>query len=159
MPRRVVAVIGAAEPSESERRLAERVGTLVAGAGWVLISGGLGGVMAAASAGAAAAGGLVVGVVPHADPATCNPSVAISIATGMGDARNAILANTAAGFIAVGGSFGTLSEIAFALKRNKPVIGLSTWKLDGARAGTAPWIEVETAEDAVAALQRALARA
>lgn len=88
--------------------------------------------MEAASRGASEAGGLVIGVLPGADPATANPWVEVPIATGMGDARNAILTNTAEAFIAIGGAHGTLSEVAFALKRQKPVISLGSWEVDPA---------------------------
>lgn len=125
---RVVAVIGAAEPDESARAAAFLVGRLLARAGCVLVTGGLSGVMAAASEGARSEGGLVVGILPGHDPSTANPHVDVRIATGMGDARNAIICNTADAFIAVGGSFGTLSEIAFALKRNKPVVSLNSFE-------------------------------
>ncbi len=159
MRRRVVAVIGAAAPADEERALALAVGRAIAARGWVLVSGGLGGVMEAASRGAAEAGGLVVGIVPQADPSACNPYVALAIATGMGDARNAVITNTADGFVAVGGSFGTLSEIAYALKRRKPVVGLSTWRLDQSRLRGEPWLEVDSPERAVRALAEALGEA
>jgi uncharacterized protein (TIGR00725 family) len=106
--------------------------------------------MEAASRGASEAGGLVVGIVPGDDPSAANEHVMLAVATGMGDARNAILANTAAGFIAVGGSYGTLTEIAFALKRRKPVVALESWDVDPAvRRAT-------TAEEAVSILLAAL---
>ncbi len=116
--------------------------------GCVLLTGGLGGVMEAASRGAAEAGGTVVAVVPGADPASANAWVAIPIASGMGDARNAILANSAEAFVAVGGSYGTLSEIAFALKRGKRVVALGSWDVDPA---------VEQFESAAEAVRRILA--
>ena len=126
----IVAVIGTGTCDARTAATAREVGALLAQAGCTVVTGGLGGVMAAASAGARAAGGRVVGILPGADPADANPDVELAIATGMGDARNAILANTAQGFVAVGGAEGTLSEIAFALKRGKPVAGLSTWDVD-----------------------------
>ena len=98
----------------------------------MLITGGLEGVMAAASRGAHEAGGLVIGVLPGPFAAEANPYVSVAVATGLGDARNAVLANTAEAFIAVGGAYGTLSEIAFALKRGKRVVGLGTWDVDPA---------------------------
>jgi len=126
----IVAVIGAGvcEPGVSEQ--AYEIGQGLAAAGFAVVTGGLGGVMAAASRGAREAGGTVIGIVPGADPAGANDAVQWVIATGMGDARNAILANTAAAFIAVAGSYGTLSEIAFALRRGKPVITLGSWDVD-----------------------------
>ena len=130
--RTVIAVIGTGECYSATAALAREVGRRLAEANCVLVTGGLGGVMAAASEGASDASGTVVGVVPGADPGAANPHVSIAIATGMGDARNAIIANTAAAFIAIRGGYGTLSEIAFALKRGKPVVSLGAWDDDPA---------------------------
>ena len=129
---RVLAVIGAGTPDVDTDAAACEVGRLLAQAGCVLITGGLEGVMAAASRGAHEAGGLVIGVLPGPFAAEANPYVSVAVATGLGDARNAVLANTAEAFIAVGGAYGTLSEIAFALKRGKRVDGLGTWDVDPA---------------------------
>jgi len=146
----VVAVIGAGVCDEETAARAEAVGRLLAERGCVVACGGLGGVMEAASRGAAAAGGLVIGILPGQKPGTANPWVAVSIATGMGDARNAILANTAAAFIAVAGEHGTLSEIAFALKRKKRVVSLGSWEVD-------PAVEVASSpEEAVRLATRSL---
>lgn len=128
--KRLVAVIGAGSCDESTFRSAWRVGELVAEAGFDVVTGGLGGVMEGASAGAADRGARVVGVLPGTDPRDGNPHVQVAVATGMGDARNAIIANTAVGFVAVSGAEGTLSEIAFALKRGKPVVSLGSWEID-----------------------------
>lgn len=122
-------MIGAGEATRAEARAAEETGRLLARGGAVLVTGGLGGVMEAASRGARKEGGLVVGVVPQE---TANAWVDVVIKTGMGDARNVILANTADAFIAIGGSHGTLSEIAFALKRGKAVVSLGSWEVDPA---------------------------
>jgi uncharacterized protein (TIGR00725 family) len=111
-----VAIVGAGHCTTPEAALAEEVGRLLAGAGAVVLTGGRGGVMAAASRGAAQAGGLVVGILPGVDAAEANPWVTLPVVTGMGEARNAILMRTAQAVIAVGGEYGTLSEIAFALK-------------------------------------------
>lgn len=143
----MIAVIGAGECDPATAATAHEVGRLLAEGGCVLVTGGLGGVMEAASRGAAEAGGTVVGVVPGEDPASANPEVAIPIATGMGDARNAIIANTAEAFVAVGGSYGTLSEIAFALKRGKRVVAVGSWDVDPA---------VEQFESAAQAVSRIL---
>jgi uncharacterized protein (TIGR00725 family) len=144
---RVIAVIGAGESDDRTRAQAREVGRRLAEAGCVVINGGLGGVMEAASEGASAAGGTVVGVVPGADPAEANAHVSIAIATGMGDARNVILANTAEAFVAVGGAYGTLSEIAFALKRGKRVVSVGSWSVDPA---------IEQAADPADAVRRIL---
>lgn len=134
----MLAVIGAGECDPATAELAREVGRRIAEAGCVLVTGGLGGVMQAASQGACEAGGLVVGILPGEQPSEANPHVGVAIASGMGDARNTILANSADGFVAVGGSYGTLSEIAFALKRAKRVVSLGSWDVDPAvlRAGT-----------------------
>ncbi len=127
-----IAVIGAARCDEAAAARAREVGRLLAEAGHTVVTGGLTGVMEAASRGAREAGGHVVGILPGPDPAQANPYVELAIATGMGDARNAILANTARAFIAVAGEHGTLSEIAYALKRAKPVVSLGSWEIDPA---------------------------
>jgi uncharacterized protein (TIGR00725 family) len=129
---RIVAVIG---PGVCDAALAERarqVGRGLAERGCVVLTGGLGGVMEAASRGAAEGGGLVIGLLPGAEPADANAHVAVAIATGVGEARNAILACTAEALVAVGGGYGTLSEIAFALRRGKRVVSLGAWEVDAA---------------------------
>lgn len=130
MPDQTIAVIGAGQCDGETASRARTAGRLLAEAGCIVVNGGLGGVMEAASEGAAGAGGTVIGILPTAEPGDANPHVTIAIATGMGDARNAIIANTAAGFLAIGGAHGTLSEIAFALKRGKPVVSLGSWDVD-----------------------------
>jgi uncharacterized protein (TIGR00725 family) len=125
----IIAVVGASNCSPGEEELAEEVGRDLAEAGAILICGGRGGVMAAACRGARAAGGLTIGVLPGNSAAEANPDVDIPIVTGLGEARNVIIVRTAQAVIAVGGEFGTLSEIAFALKLGRPVIGLETWQL------------------------------
>ena len=132
MRARIVAVIGAGECDRQTAERARAVGRLLVEHGCVVLTGGLGGVMAGASQGAAEAGGIVVGLLPGSDPQAANPHVGVAIASGLGDARNACLANTAEAFVALGGSHGTLSEIAFALKRAKRVVGLDTWDVDPA---------------------------
>ncbi|TAH34292.1 MAG: TIGR00725 family protein [Planctomycetota bacterium] len=130
MGKRLIAVLGAGECENGVAEKATEVGRLLADAGCVLITGGLGGVMEAASKGAAKAGGSVIGILPGAAGTDGNAFVGIPIATGMGDARNAVIANTAEAFIALGGAYGTLSEIALALKRGKKVVSLDSWAVD-----------------------------
>ncbi len=130
MKSKILAVIGAGACDEALAAQAHAVGRLLAERGCAVVTGGLGGVMEAASRGAFEVGGLVIGVLPGPSPDDANPWVGVAIATGMGDARNTILANTAEAFVAVGGSHGTLSEIAFALKRGKRVVSLGSWEVD-----------------------------
>lgn len=124
-----VGVVGAGLATEAELELAAGVGRLIAEAGAVLVCGGLGGVMDAAARACAEAGGISVGVLPGDERLTASRHLTVAVATGMGEARNAIVARTADVLVAVGGEYGTLSEIAFALKMGKPVVGLSTWDL------------------------------
>ncbi len=124
-----VAVIGSSIADDTLRGQAEEVGRLVAQKGWVLVCGGLGGVMEAAAKGAKSKGGLTVGLLPGADKRQANPHIDLALPTEMGHARNAILARAADALIAVGGGWGTLSEIALAKKMGKKVVGLSSWEL------------------------------
>jgi len=124
-----IAVVGGAQCSREEARLAEAVGVELAKRGAVLICGGLGGVMAAACKGARSAKGKTVGILPGYTREEANPYVDIPIVTGMGEARNVIVVNSAQAVIAIGGKFGTLSEIAYALRNKIPVVGLNTWSL------------------------------
>jgi uncharacterized protein (TIGR00725 family) len=127
---RYVAVVGPSEATAEEMEQAEAVGRLLAESGAVVVCGGLGGVMEAAARGAATAGGAVVGLLPGLDRAEANPHVTVAITTGMGEMRNALVVRAADAVIAVGGAYGTLSEIAFALRTGVPVVGLATWALD-----------------------------
>ena len=125
----IIAVIGARDPSPEETGLAEEVGKEIARQGAALICGGLGGIMEAACRGAESEGGITIGVLPGYDLNTANPHVQIPIATGMGYARNVVVVRSAKAVIAIGGSYGTLSEIAYALAGNIPIIGLNTWSV------------------------------
>jgi uncharacterized protein (TIGR00725 family) len=125
----IIAVIGDSSCSPEEAKLAESVGGLLAQQGATMVCGGLGGVMEAACRGAKSKGGLTVGVLPGQDPSTANPWVDVPVVTGMGEARNVAVVKSAQAVIAIGGRYGTLSEIAYALKSNTPVIGLNTWSL------------------------------
>jgi len=129
---------------------AEAVGRALAEAGAVLICGGRGGVMEAACRGAKTAGGITIGILPGTDRREANPYVDIPIVTGIGVARNAIIARTAQAAVAVGGSYGTLSEIAFALAFGVPVVGLGTWAVQRQGHPPAPIAYAATPEEAVA---------
>jgi uncharacterized protein (TIGR00725 family) len=150
-----IAVCGGGVAREDETELAEAVGRLVAEAGAVLVCGGLGGVMDAAARGAESAGGTVVGILPGERRDGASAHLTVAVATGMGEARNSVVVRTADAVIAIGGEFGTLSEIALALKLGKPVVGLGTWELGKGGAPVDAVTRVSGAEEAVrAALDR-----
>jgi hypothetical protein len=140
-----VGVIGAGECDDALAGLAEDVGRRIAEAGAVLVCGGAGGVMAAACRGAKTAGGLTVGILPGQERSEANPYVDIAVATGINEARNLAIIRTADVLVAVGGSYGTLSEIGFALKAGKRVIGLRTWDIKGVERADSPESAVELA--------------
>ena len=146
-----MAVIGAGSCDPATAGLAEEVGELLAKADCVLVTGGLGGVMEAASRGASRAGGLVVGILPGTAAEDANRWVDVPVVTGMSEARNAILVNTAEAFVAVGGSYGTLSEIAFALRLGRPIASLGSWQIDP------KMVAVETPAEAVESVLSRLA--
>ena len=127
---------------------AEEVGRLVAEAGGIVVCGGLGGVMEAACRGARSADGVAIGLLPGADRRSANPFVTIAIPTGMGELRNGLVVRSADAVIAIGGEWGTLSEIALAIKAGTPVVGVDTWDLGRG--------EIEVAPDPGAAVARAL---
>ena len=130
--------------------MAEEVGRLLAQRGAVVVCGGLGGAMEAVCRGASEAGGTTVGILPGPDRDAANRHVGVAVATGLGEARNAIVARTADAVIAVGGAYGTLSEIALALRAGKRVIGLGTWELSKGGERTRDILEAGDAEQAVA---------
>lgn len=124
-----VGVIGPGECPDAVSALAEEVGYRIAKKGGILITGGLSGVMEATCKGAKAAGGLTVGILPGFDAFEANPFVDIPIVTGLSHARNVIVVRSAEGIIAIEGGYGTLSEIAFALKIGRPIVGINTWEV------------------------------
>jgi len=126
---KLIAVIGGSEPSPEEARLAEEVGRELARRGAILVCGGLSGVMEAACRGAASEGGLTIGILPGNSPDDANPYVRIPIVSGVSYARNIAVVKSAQAVIAIGGSYGTLSEIAYARQSDIPVIGLNTWSV------------------------------
>jgi len=146
---RYIAVCGPADATEEEVAWAEHIGRLIADAGAVLVCGGLGGVMDAAAHGARRAGGKTVGLLPGDTRAGASKYLSVVIPTGLGEGRNALVVRAADAVIAVGGAFGTLSEIAFALKAGKPVIGLHTWHLEKSGKKVSVIHRARTPEDAV----------
>jgi uncharacterized protein (TIGR00725 family) len=150
-----IAVVGAGDASPREIDQAEEVGRLLGRAGAVLVCGGLGGVMDAAARGAGSEGGISVGILPGDDRGPASPHLTVAIPTGLGEARNALVVRGADAVIAVGGEFGTLSEIAFALRFGRPVIGLDTWQLAKREGPVEAIVRASSAAEAVSlALQR-----
>jgi len=140
---RYVAVVGPGEATADEVATAVAVGAGLARRGATVVTGGRGGVMAAACRGAVESGGTTVGILPGASREEANQWVTVAIPTGLGELRNGLVVRSADVVIAVGGAYGTLSEIALALKTGTPVIGVGSWEIDGVRA-------VSSAEEAVA---------
>lgn len=134
----VISVVGAGSCDRETYGMAEEVGRLVAGKGGILFTGGLGGVMEGASKGAFESGGITVGILPGLSAEEANRYVTVPVTTGLSHARNIIVVRSADAVIAVSGGYGTLSEIAVALKLGKPVIGIDTWdNIEGViRAGS-----------------------
>lgn len=126
-----VGVIGSGECDARLEERAERLGRALGRMGAVVVCGGLSGVMAAVCRGAKFEGGFTIGVLPGSERRAANPYVDCAIATGMGEARNLIIIRTADILVAVGGSYGTLSELGFALKMGKRVLGIDTWEIPG----------------------------
>lgn len=144
-------VIGSSKAEPELLKLAEEVGAEIARSGAAVVCGGLSGVMEAVCKGARREGGLTIGIIPSDEKNDANPFVQIPIVTGMGMGRNVMLVKTADVLIAVGGEFGTLSEIAHALNLGKKVIGLRTWKLEKAHTKSIPnLVAVDTPKKAVA---------
>ena len=131
--------------------MAEAVGRLLAARGAVVVCGGLGGVMEGVCRGAAAAGGLTVGLLPGDDPGAANPAVGLALATGLGELRNGLIARACRGMIAIGGGYGTLSEVAFMLRLGRPVCAISSWGVvpPGGKSGDPAVHRAAGAEDAV----------
>jgi uncharacterized protein (TIGR00725 family) len=146
-----IAVVGPGEASASELALAEEVGAGLASLGAVVVTGGLGGVMEAACRGARSLRGRTLGILPGDDREAANGWVEIAVATGMGELRNGLVVRASDALVAVGASHGTLSEVAFALKLGRPVVGLGTWTVHGVD-------EVSTADAAIDRIARLLAR-
>jgi uncharacterized protein (TIGR00725 family) len=138
------------DPCSSEvAQQAEEIGRLLARAEAVLVCGGLGGTMEAASRGASSEGGTVIGILPGTSRRSANSHLTVSIPTGMGEMRNALIVRAADVVIAVAGEFGTLSEIAFALKTGVPVVGLATWELSKSGREVDPIVRVDSPARAV----------
>jgi uncharacterized protein (TIGR00725 family) len=140
-----VAVVGPGEASADELESAYAIGCGLASRGAVVVCGGLGGVMAAACRGASEAGGMTVGLLPGSERGDANAWVRVAIPTGLGELRNGLVVRAADALVAVGGAYGTLSEVALGLKTGVPVVGLGTWELDGIERASGPAEAVERA--------------
>lgn len=125
----IIGVIGTSQATNEELKIAEEVGKEIAKNNGILVCGGEGGVMEAACKGAKSANGLTIGIIPGFSARDANPYVDVPVITGMSHARNIIVVRTSNAIIAIGGSYGTLSEIAFALRLGVPIIGLNTWEV------------------------------
>ena len=147
-----MAVIGpGAGASADQLEAAEEVGRLLAEAGAVVVCGGLGGAMEAVCRGARSAGGMTVGILPGRDRRDANEYVQVALPTGLGEGRNTLVVRAADAVSAVGGGYGTLSEIALALRADKPVVGIDTWELSRGGEPDTGVVRVQTAAEAVRA--------
>lgn len=139
-----VGVIGAGKCSDSTYQIARILGSEIGKEGWVLVCGGLGGVMEAATRGCAEAGGITVGILPGTEKDSANPYIKIALPTGLGEGRNLLVVRASDVLVSIAGGYGTLSEIALALKINKPVIGLETWEnIQGIRYVSDPYEAIQ----------------
>jgi uncharacterized protein (TIGR00725 family) len=127
--KRFVAIIGGSQCTTQEAKLAKEIGRELAKRGAVLVCGGLGGIMEAACKGASLEGGLTIGILPGSNRQAANSYVQIPIVTNLGEARNVVIVKSAEAVIAIGGGYGTLSEIGHALRNGLPIVGLNTWRL------------------------------
>jgi uncharacterized protein (TIGR00725 family) len=123
-----VGIIGAGECTESTYKTAQSLGFEIGRRDWILVCGGLGGVMEAAAKGCTEAGGTTVGILPGSKRDSANPYIRIALPTALGEGRNLLVVRTSDVLVSIAGGYGTLSEIALALKVGKPVIGLETWE-------------------------------
>jgi uncharacterized protein (TIGR00725 family) len=140
-----VGVVGASQATPQDMEDAEAVGRLLGERGAYVVCGGRGGVMAAASKGCAESGGTVIGVLPGDDRSDANQWVSVAIPSGLGELRNGLIVRTSDVLIAVGGSYGTLSEVALGLQAGLKVFGLHTWGIDGITAVDTPGEAVDLA--------------
>ncbi len=145
MSPRYIAVVGASQATDEDMRDAEEVGRLIGEAQGIVVCGGRGGVMSAAAKGCFEAGGQVIGMLPGEDRSDANQWVTIAIPTGLGELRNGLIVRTADAMIAIGGAYGTLSEIALGLHADKRIYALHSWEIDGVEAVESPAVAVARA--------------
>ncbi len=143
--KRLIGIIGAGRCDNRIYTLARETGAAAAKSGYGIVCGGLGGVMEGAARGCKENGGLTVGIIPQEKSNFANEFIDIIIPTGMGIMRNLLVVRSAVGLIAIDGKYGTLSEIAFTLQLEKPIVGLQTWDVSE---------EIVTAENAAQAVDK-----
>ncbi len=153
---RLVSVIGGAECSHEHAIFAETIGRLLAASGYAVVCGGRGGVMEAVCRGAWSAGGITIGILPSPDSEGANPYLSVKLPTGIGEARNVLVVLAGEAVVAIGGSFGTLSEIAYAQRMGKPVIGYQTWAAENPQTGEIKLNRVQSPEEALKMLDKLL---
>jgi uncharacterized protein (TIGR00725 family) len=155
----MVAVCGASQATDEDQSTATEVGRLLAERGFIIVCGGGQGVATAVAEGAHAAGGICIGLLPGDGHADAAPGVTVPIATGVGHLRNALIVRSSDAIIAIGGGYGTLSEIAFGLVLGKPVVALNSWSITrpGATQPDPAVQQALTAEEAVEWVERTLA--
>jgi hypothetical protein len=154
-----VAVVGPSAPDDPDLLdQATAAGGLLAERGWVVVTGGLGGVMAAAASGVASAGGTAVALLPGSDRTAASDGHSVAIATGLGEMRNALLVRSVDAVLAVGGSWGTLSEVALATRSGVPVFAVAGWDLSalGDRTGSSPVVVCDSVVEAVQRIAKVL---
>jgi len=147
--KKLIGVIGAGQCEPHIREMAFQVGRLIALNGYGLVNGGLGGVMEASAEGCRSESGLTVGILPGLEAGDANPYMELILPTGLGDIRNLLVVRASKALIAIGGKYGTLSEIALGMKADKPVIGLHTWDIIDKFSAAAPEEAVKMAIKAI----------
>ena len=150
-----ISVIGGGTCTAEECALAEETGRLVGESGAVLVCGGMGGVMEAAARGAKEAGGTTIGILPGHDRSLGNPHLDFVLTTGIGHARNLAVVSSGDGVIAIGGAYGTLSEIGLAAKLGRPVAILKGWRLQNEEGTDGIWY-ASSPREAIAIVRQAL---
>lgn len=151
--KKMISVIGGAECSEDEASFAEEVGRQIANLDYGVVCGGRSGVMEAACRGVYLAGGLTIGILPTVDLKQANPYLTVALPTGLGQARNVLVVLAGDVVLAIGGGFGTLSEIGQALKHGKPVLGYRTWEAKHDNSVELPILRVQSPDQAIETIQ------
>ena len=155
---RLVSVIGGAQCSQSEAFFAEEIGRLIAKEGLAIVCGGRGGIMEAVCCGVWEQGGFTLGILPSTDAEDANPYLSVALPTGLAEARNVLVVLAGEIVLAIGGGYGTLSEIAHALGQGKPVVGYGTWAGHNANLNDLPIHRVESPQEAITTIRTLLSK-